>query len=406
MTAPGTSREQSGEPSPAKTGRHPEQITPETRAQHVNGGREWRDFAGGVLDALRIFPPAYISSILGPPWTWLPLRRRQRYSEFGLLDVWRPIRTLTYLADIILPSVPRTPPPFTPPQLQRLFWHPSLILQRGDHNGSYTSHLGEAWLFINGVLTKCAVAQLNAAYLAYLFHRPITLIQNSTGGMFGDLLESALDKAWGRTREASTAAFPVVYDALKDPGKERVVLIAHSQGTIVAGVVLRFMELLVARPGRLGIFQAEPEDIYPDQMPLNPADFEPLTPQEIAKLEVYCLANCATTMRYVTTHEGRAVPWIESYGNEFDIVARLGVLAPNAARRGVHIDGPRYARKQAWGHLLNDYYLLPIERAQKRARKRGPRTTTADPYVLLNPDDFPGETPRLYRYLNGGTPEK
>ena len=39
---------------------------------------------------------------------------------------------------------------------------------------------------------------------------------------------------------------------------------------------------------------------------------------------------------------GRPRPWIESYGNEHDVVARLGVLAPHSAERSVHIDGSRY----------------------------------------------------------------
>jgi len=317
--------------------------------------------------------------------------------------VWRPVRALGYLADILIPSVPRTPPPFTPPLLQRLSWHPSLILQRGDHHNSYTSHPDEAWFFVNGIMTNDALAQVNAAYLAYLFHRPITLIQNSTGGLAEDLLECALDKAWGRTREAATKTFPAVYDALKDPRKTRVVLVAHSQGTIIAGVVLRFMERLIERrPRELELRPAGPEPVYPDDMPLDPADFDPLEPSEIAKLEVYCFANAATTMRYVTTHEGAPVPWIESYGNQFDIVARLGVLAPNPDKRGVRIDGPRYERKAAWGHQLGDHYLQGIDRAQKQGRKRGPKTQTAAPYVLLNPDEFPGAVPRLYQYLNGG----
>ena len=86
--------------------------------------------------------------------------------------------------------------------------------------------------------------------------------------------------------------------------------------------------------------------------------------------------------------------------------AYLGTAAPNPAQRGIHIDGPWYRRNGAWGHLMNDYYLLPIERAQKKGRKHGPRTTTADPFVLLNSDQFPGESPRLYQYLNGGVPDR
>ncbi|GAA2592589.1 hypothetical protein GCM10010399_24020 [Dactylosporangium fulvum] len=377
-----------------------------TDRSYVIGGRAWNDLLGGVLDALSI-PPAYLSSLLGLPWTWLP--PHHRYSEFGLLDVWRPARVLGFVADVVVPSVPATPPSFTPPLLpsivERLFWHPSLVLQRGDHNNSYTSYPDEAWLFVNGIMTNDALAQLNAAYLADLFHRPITLIQNSTGGLAEDLLECALDKAWDWTRisEAATKTFPVVYDALKDPRRTRVVLIAHSQGTIIASVVLRYMQRLGERRARA--FRAvEPEPVYPDDTPLDLADFDPLEPSEIAKLEVYCFANCATTMCYVTTHQGTPVPWIESYGNEFDIVARLGVLAPDPAKRGVRIDGPRYKRKRAWGHLLADHYLQGIERKQRKDRKRGPKTETAAPYILLNADKFPDHVPRLYQYLNGGKP--
>ena len=50
--------------------------------------------------------------------------------------------------------------------------------------------------------------------------------------------------------EAATVAFPAIYDALKDPQKERVVVVAHSQGTLIAAVVLRLMEFIY-RPGEI-----------------------------------------------------------------------------------------------------------------------------------------------------------
>jgi hypothetical protein len=379
--------------------------------RYVVGGREFENLIGGVRDALGIFPPDYVSSFLGPPWRWA--RPTPWYSEYRiLLPPWRPVRALTYLADIVVPSVPREPSVFLPPPVQRLFWHPSRVLQRPDHIGSYTSHLDETWFFVNGILTNGAVAQVNAAYLAYLFHRPITLIQNSTGGAVEDLLECALDKAWGFTAEAARKAFQPIHDALKDPTKRRVVLVAHSQGTIIAGVLLRFMRLLLdvgevtarALDGRAG--PAEPVDVPLDGMPLDPLDFAPLSAAEVGKLEVYCFANCATSMRYLAQRVDGPVPWIESFGNQFDIVARLGVLAPQPTKRGVEIDGPRYESKGAWGHLFNEYYLAGIEREQKKGRRPGPRTQTAAPFTLINHTEFPAATvPRLYQYLNGGCPE-
>jgi len=395
------------------------QVPSQTEWEEVVGGRELSELLRGARDALDIKPPLWLRSVLGPP-PWLPL---SRFSDLGILYPWRPVRAATYLADILVPSLPMTPPAWLPEVIAWPFLHPSRIRQRPDHNGSWASHPREAWFFVNGILTNDAFAQLNAAYLAHLFHRPVTLVQNSTGGALEDLVECARDKAFGATAEAATKAFPPIYDALKDPDKDRVVVIAHSQGTIIAGVLLRFMRLLyrrdeeqtdsrgtappaARRAPRLARAAAEPEDVPPDDMPLDPTDFEPLTDDEVAKLELYCFANCATKMPYLgEAFDGRPIPWIESYGNQFDIVARLGMLAPNPDERGVEIKGPRYERKGAWGHLLNEHYLRGIEQEQKNGRKRGPSGESAKPYVLINPSDHPeAEVPRLFRYINGGFP--
>ncbi len=369
------------------------------------GGRPIEDLAGTVLDALYPFPPLNLFAVFGLPTSWAPWRR---FSEFGIANLLRPTRTATYLADVLVPSVPLTAPSWLPPQLSWLTWHPTLLSQRPDHADNPTTFPQETWLFVNGIMTDNLMAQLNAAYLAYLFHRPVVVAQNSTGGLAEDLLECALDKAALRTGEAATKVFPAIYDAIRDPNKTRVVVIAHSQGTIIAGVVLRFLRLVreSAAGARLApAAEAAMEPEYLDDMPLNPADFEPPTDAEIGKLELYCLANCASQMRYLDAALRR--PWIESFGNEYDLVARLGVLAPNPAERHIHIDGPRYVHPGAFGHFLNAHYLHDIDRVQKRGRRPGPRQQNAAPFTLVDP---PAETlpeaqvPRLYRYLNGGAP--
>jgi hypothetical protein len=366
----------------------------------VVGGRPLDDLFGGVLDALDISPLAYGVSVFGLPNSWVPWRR---YSEFGLVYPWRPLRAATFAADLVVPSVPLNAPAWVPSQLAWAFWHPTLIGQRPDHNDNPTTSPQEAWFLINGICTNDSLAQLNAAYLTYLFHRPITMIQNSTGGIGEDLLECALDKAMFRTGEAATKAFTPIYDALKDRNKTRVVVVAHSQGTIIAGVLLRFLQQLRAIAAEPSPRYAPPEPVYPDDIPLDPDDFDAPTDSEIAKLEVYCFANCTTRMEYLDP--AAHAPWIESYGNEFDIVARLGVLAPHPEQRGVKIDGPRYVHEGAWGHFLNAHYLYDVEREQKRGRKRGPKQPNATPFVLVNANDYPGaEVPRLYWYLNGGSP--
>ncbi len=382
--------------------------------QPLQARRGWDTLLGIALDALRIRPPLFASSIFGLPWTWLP--PHHRYSEFGIIDLWRPGRTAKYLANTWVPSIPRTPPGFGPPFLNGWFWQPTVILQRPDHNGSYTTFPEEAWFFINGIMTNDSVAQINSAYLAYLFHRPLTMIQNSTDSLWIDLFECALGKEWYRIVEPATKAFPPIYDALKSAHKQRVVVICHSQGTIIMSVVLRLLAALFRRPAAMesaarGLFAeamryAPPEFVYPDQEPIDLHDFDRLTETELAKLEVYCFANCASTMTTIArTAEGRPLPWIESFGNENDIVARLGMLAPRPRQWGIRIDGPRYERRGAWGHMLNEHYLKPIERCQKRGRRPG-GDGTPEPYEpVAGSEESQGRIPRLFRYINGGAAE-
>jgi hypothetical protein len=124
---------------------------------------------------------------------------------------------------------------------------------------------------------------------------------------------------------------------------------------------------------------------------------DPVTVEELRKLEIYCFANCATTMIPVRTGaRGRApAPWIESYGNEMDIVARLGVLANTSGPGSVRIGGDRYRRAAAWGHLLNAHYLYPM----MEARGRG------DPTGGLRPlKGARTAVPRLFAYLDAKSP--
>jgi len=372
-----------------------------------------KSLLGVGLDAALATRPPYLWSILGKPSTWRP--RRNRFSEYSILDLWRPVRTLHFLAHIVIPSAPRTPPPLIPPLLERLFWQPSVILQRPDHHGSYTSFPDEAWFFLNGVASNDAVAQLNSAYLAYLFHRPLTMLQNSTDSLPLDLLECAVGKQWYRHTEAAVKAFPPIYDALKRQDKQRVVVIAHSQGTIIMATVLRMLAAIFSPPeeerelaalfGIAAASYAPPEFVYPDQDPWRAEDFAPLSAQELAKLEVYCFANCANSMKYIHIGAGgQLVPWIESFGNENDLVARLGMLAPQPALRGIDIDGPCYVKPNGWGHLLNAHYLSDIHDCQKVRRRRGGAGGSI-PYLLANAAAYPGyQTPRLFGYINGGVP--
>ena len=358
----------------------------------IGGTGSLRDLLSCAAGALAMDPLLWGFAIFG-----LPRMPRARYSEFELAQPWRPARALAWLGDILVPSLPVTAPRWCPPPLSWLLFHPTTIHRRPDHHENPSSHPHETWLFVNGVLTDEPLAQLHAAFLSDIFHRPVTLIQNATDGLIEDLAECALDKAVLRTGEAAMKAFPVVYDALADPETERVVLIAHSQGTIIASVVLRALASLPHV--HLAADAARMEPVREGDIPLDLAEFEPLTLAQLGKLELYCFANCATNMTYIDA--ARRIPWIESFGNEHDLVARLGMLAPHPER--VRIDGPRYLRRGAWGHLLNEHYLGPLDRVQKHGHLRGPHVRCAAPFALLEPEAHPdAEIPRLYSYINGG----
>ncbi len=122
---------------------------------------------------------------------------------------------------------------------------------------------------------------------------------------------------------------------------------------------------------------------------------EPVTEQELRKLEFYCFANCATEMRRLRFRSRHKAPWIESYGNANDIVARLGVLSNTNGCGRVQIAGDRYERAGAWGHLLNAHYLFPMMEAHGSGDPKGG-------LAPLNRNLFP--TPRLFDYLQGKTP--
>ena len=97
----------------------------------------------------------------------------------------------------------------------------------------------------------------------------------------------------------------------------------------------------------------------------------------------------------------RALPRIESYGNEHDLVARLGMLAPDPHECDIQIVGPRFVHRGAWGHLLNAHYLIDIDKAQRRRANRQNAPVGAAPYALIEGTAPAGTIPHLFRYLNG-----
>ncbi len=346
-------------------------------------------------DAVRFRPPLYPNSILGHPWTWLP--PHPRTSEFSVVNVQQVLRSLEYLLDIGVPALPLSLPEELPIFGDSVFWRPTTVLfEPGIDNNPY-AFPDEAWIFINGIATNEAMARINAEYLVKLFHRPLTIIQNATDSVGVDLLEAVVGKAWECHTEPAAKAYPFIHRALQDPHLKRVVVLCHSQGTIVMANVLRAL-LNDEHRGVLGRAARRARHSEED------CDHQPLSdPEHLRKLEVYAFANAASVMSHMPglkSARGHPVPWIENFGNEYDLVARTGMLAPKKEERGIQIDGGNYVKNGMWGHLLNVHYLMGIH-----DHMEDPAGCPND-YELQDGDASGApERPRLYEYYGGAKPE-
>lgn len=339
--------------------------------------REIFDLGWTALQAIGAVSPRWIESVLGDWRSWT-LRHRE-YSEFSILNPLRPYRLTRYLTEAAIPGV----------------WRPTGVFKHPDHRGDYDSHPDEKWFFINGVLTNRDVAKINARLLARLFHRPMTVIHNSTNSAPVDLLESAVGKTWQVMTEPAKVAYPLLLEALKDKAKERVIVICHSQGTIIMANLLRaltqpkFFRWLFSKQAGADSGQADL------RFPRRPRK------QWLSKLEIYAFSNCADQMTYlpgsIRSAQASRVPWIESFGNEFDAVARFGMLAENKEEHGIQIDGSLFIRRRAWGHLLNEHYLFAIQDHLSQP-------STPEPFTLLPTDGAGAKRPRLYDYFAGHRP--
>ncbi|MDX1804178.1 MAG: hypothetical protein R3292_08855 [Alcanivorax sp.] len=203
------------------------------------------------------------------------------------------------------------------------------------------------WFFINGMGTAAPVAILNASEIARLFHRPVHLIHTPTWGLLRDLMESITARTLRKDGKLSRPALHVIVEALEK--YERVVLVSHSQGTIVASYIVRKL--------------------------LRHATTRHL----VRKLEIYCIGGVADSLQVdpaLTLRAGHPVPYVEHFANGRDYLAQVGILA--------HLDstaGTLYCRPERSGHLLNTHYLPGIARG-----------------------DYCQRQSRLYQYVRGREP--
>lgn len=203
------------------------------------------------------------------------------------------------------------------------------------------------WFYINGMWTAPPLALLNASELARVFQRPVTLVHTPTRGLMRDLGDFFTARTLRKDGKLSRPAFYVVAEALRH--HDRVVLVCHSQGTIVASYIVRKL--------------------------LRNAETRPL----VKNLELYCIGGISDSLEVdheLSQEAGHPVPYVEHFANGRDYFAQIGVLS--------HLDttsGTVFCIPERAGHLFNQHYLAGIARG-----------------------DYCNRTSRLYRYVRGREP--
>lgn len=377
--------------------------------------------AAHLLQAVRATGSRIDRSILGDADSRDPGRCPP--TEFALLSGSDPARAAEVLAQLVIPALPRRLPAWArlQPRLKpavRLLLRPSRVYRYRPARPRPDPTPDQSWFFLDGIGSSRPLLMHQAAYLTELFGRPLTLLHNPSCGLLPDLFECTLGKGRTGVSEAARMAFAPLYSALKQPCQRRVVLLAHSQGTIIASVLLWLLrglypptaeELLNGEPRcpeqRVARAIAERWGFPCAQLAAGrlhrPDAVRPtLTLAELAKLEIYAFGNCASLMGPIARQA--QAPYVESYGNEFDLLARLGVLAPPASAHGAcRVGGERFVRRGARGHLLNAHYLWPMEQEWRASQ----RVESLDRRSEWRP--LPGNMarrPRLFGYFDGATP--
>jgi len=180
------------------------------------------------------------------------------------------------------------------------------------------------FIYINGILGNNDSVIKNKNQLEHFLNKPVNLLINSSDTLLSDLIESLIGKETDELTEASTVAFYTITRKLLDEKINKIIVVAYSQGSIIIAKVLNSLH-------KLG---------------LNKEKY-------LKKLEIYCFSNCASNMKYILNE----LPYIESFANDNDFVAKMGCNCPEEIKDLINIDGKIFINKDGHGHMLYKDYL-------------------------------------------------
>eukprot|EP01104_Vermistella_antarctica_P013030 TRINITY_DN3876_c0_g1_i2.p1 TRINITY_DN3876_c0_g1~~TRINITY_DN3876_c0_g1_i2.p1 ORF type:complete len:411 (+),score=94.79 TRINITY_DN3876_c0_g1_i2:172-1404(+) len=194
------------------------------------------------------------------------------------------------------------------------------------------------WFYVNGVANTLYIAQAGCHRMNDLFEvadngrrRPPhpTLLYNPTDGVINDLFECLLGRTFHWPSIPAQLFYIDVLRALKKTNLKKVVLVGHSQGTIILDNVVHLLITLRDQNG--------------------------LTDAHFAKLEVYMFAAACDHV-----YNPDEMVHVEYFANHHDLVAQFGILAPEL-HHSKYTKSHTFYNADRTGHILNEHYLNKFE---------------------------------------------
>ncbi|KAL6054694.1 (4-O-methyl)-D-glucuronate--lignin esterase [Balamuthia mandrillaris] len=308
------------------------------------------------------FTMRFLQSIVGPLGT-VVVEPADRFSEWAAIRLWLRRKEWINLGTIGIVSVGSIVfPPVSIPLMIGTGRRRVMVTGHnfsGNNNRPYQEngrdYDGETWIYINGVSVTRELQKMNGLQLSDLFQREILCFHNPTQGMLWDLVECMVGRTLNKIGKVARKEADFLRFVFAEHPNNKVILIAHSQGTIVTSNAIEF---IIKEDGGAGL----------------------------DRLEVYTFGCAATEFFKVRDKRtGRLVPFYEHYANQSDYVAKIGALR-DRGKYPFPFPGNIFTCEKE-GHLLGEHYLPSVRRREYQCLQDG--TTIAS---------------RLYTYIDANGP--
>lgn len=242
----------------------------------------------------------------------------------------------------------------------------------------HQQYSNERWFFLNGCCVSGHNLQMNVDVLSETFGRPVFGIHNRTYGVLGDLFECIMQRAFDLFTEETRVCYEYIKAYCSDPKVKKVMIIAHSQGCIMASQILDqlYVDLPADAVSKLEVYtfgnaashfnnplrHVSEESTSIDSRDMHGAgdDASVVSAPDNKASNMSSLDGSSAAFKKPAISEylpERVVPHIEHYCNSGDMVTRWGALYSAKEILSNRFCGHIFINEGASGHMLNQHYL-------------------------------------------------